>query len=109
MLASPVVRVDSIYVRPPFEVMTQLVGERFPGLLAPVEVPEPGEARERAVVEDDPRVQIGAAAAPLERHAFAESVDITVDGMRKGFGAHIDGDNSVAELGWHLASEAIDQ
>src|SRR5882724_279672 len=88
--------------------MTQLVGEGFPGLLAPVEIAEPGEARERAIIEDDPRVQVDPAVAPLERHALAESVDITVHWMRHSLGADIDGDDAVVKLRGHLTGETVD-
>ncbi len=108
LLGGPIVRGEGIHVGTPFEVMPQLVGEGFPGLRTPVEVAEPGEARERAVIENDPRVQIGPAAAPLEGHALAERVDITVHGMREGVGADVDGNDPVAELGWHLARQAVD-
>src|SRR5207302_10923821 len=43
----PIVRLESVEVGTPFQVVTQLVGERFPGFLAPVEVAQPGKARER--------------------------------------------------------------
>src|SRR2546427_4284267 len=66
LLGSPAVRAEGIQVRTPFEVMPQLVGERLPGLLAPVEVAEPCEARERAVIEENARMEISPAAAPFE-------------------------------------------
>src|SRR3989475_5025298 len=44
----PVVRLESVEVGTPFQVVKQLVGERFPRLLAPVDGAEPSEARERA-------------------------------------------------------------
>src|SRR2546427_11992548 len=80
----PIVRLESVEVGTPFQVVTQLVGERFPGFLAPVEVAQPGKAHERAMVEDDPRVQIGPAAAPLERHALTQGVDVAVHRMGEG-------------------------
>src|SRR5207245_4095173 len=43
----PIVRLESVEVGTPFQVVTQLVGERLPGFLAPVEVAQPGKARER--------------------------------------------------------------
>src|SRR2546426_10978225 len=46
LLGRPVIRRECIHVRTPLEVMTQLVGECFPGFLAPVEVAQPGKARE---------------------------------------------------------------
>src|SRR6266700_3593694 len=109
LLGGPVIRRERIHVRTPLEVMTQLVGERFPGFLAPVEVAQPGKARERAVVEDDPRVEIGPAAAPLERHALTQGVDVAVDRMGEGLGADVHRHHPAREFRWDLALQSRDE
>src|SRR6266496_1405858 len=105
----PIVRLESVKVGTPLEVMTQLVGERFPGFLAPVEVAQPGKARERAVVEDDPRVEIGPAAAPLERHALTQGVDLAVHRMWEGLGADVHRHHPACEFRWDLALQSRDE
>src|SRR5213592_2421209 len=108
LLGDPVVCGKGVHVRTPFEVMTQLVGERLPGLLAPVEVAEPGEARERAVMEDDPRVQIGPAPAPLERHALTQRVDVAVHRMGERLVADVHCHHPAEVLGRNVLEKALD-
>src|SRR5204863_6973101 len=105
----PIVRLESVEVGTPFQVVTQFVGERFPGFLAPVEVAQPGKARERAMVEDDPRVQIGPAAAPLERHALTQGVDVAVHRMGEGLGADVHRHHPACEFRWDLALQSRDE
>src|SRR5439155_7506345 len=56
LLRRRVVRLEGRDVGPPLEVMAELVGQRVPGLAAPIEVAplEARESRERAVVQHDP-------------------------------------------------------
>src|SRR5256886_9976182 len=72
LLCRPIVRLECPGVGAPLEVVPQLVRERLPRLRAPVEVAQPGEGGERAVIQHDARLQVGAAAAPAERDALAE-------------------------------------
>src|SRR5256712_8083658 len=95
--------------RLPFGVMTRRGGERPPGPLAPVEGAEPGEAHERAVIEEDPRVQIGPAPAPLERHAFTQRVDVAVHRMGERLGADVHRHHTAPELRWDLAYQPLDK
>src|SRR5207245_9841416 len=60
LLGRPIVGLERTGVRAPFEMVTELVGERLPRLLAPLEVAPPGERREGAVVEDDAGLEVGA-------------------------------------------------
>ena len=85
------------------------MGERVPGFLVPVEVAQTRQARERAMIEDDPRVQISPAAAPLERHALTEGVDVAAQGMWQGLGTHVDRHDSIAKLRGHVAGDTGDQ
>src|SRR5439155_14526203 len=108
LLRRPVVRLEAGYVRAPFEVVAQVVRERLPSLGAPVEVAEPRQGRERAVIQDGPRLQIGPVAAPFERDALTQRVDVAAARMRHDLGSHFDCHYTVRELCGHLAGETVD-
>src|SRR5512144_2234372 len=98
LLRGPVVRFERGDVGLPLEVMAQLVGQRLPGLLAPVEIAEAGERLERSVIENDTGLQAGAGAAPLERDTLAQRVDVATQRMRDGLGADLDLHDPALEL-----------
>src|SRR2546426_1234799 len=89
--------------------VTQLVGERLPRVLAPLVVAPPGERREGAVVEDDAGLEIGAVAAPFERNALAQGVDVAPNGVGHGLGAHFHRHDPVEICRRHLLQEPLDE
>src|SRR3989442_1206801 len=89
--------------------MLRLVDARLQGLLARAEGAEPAEANDGAVIEEDPRVQIGPAPAPLERHAFTQRVDVAVHRMGERLGADVHRHHTAPELRWDLAYQPLDK
>src|SRR6266704_312245 len=105
----PVVRFEGARIGPPLEVVAQLMRERLPRLLAPVEIPAPPERRERAVIEHDPRLQVRAGPAPLEGNAFPKRVDVAPHRIGHGLGAHLHRYHSL-EIRWrYVLQEPRDQ
>src|SRR5713226_6112047 len=109
LLGRPIVGLERTGVRAPFEMVAQLVGERLPRLLAPVEVAQPGERRERSVVEDDAGLEVGAVATPFERDALAQGVDVASNGMRHGLEAHLDHHHPIEVRRRDLLQEPLDE
>src|SRR5204863_8729941 len=68
LLGRPVVGLERLDVGPPFQVVAQLVGQRLPGLVTPLELRgEPGQRCEGAGMEDHSRLQVGAASRTPQR------------------------------------------
>ena len=109
LLRSPVIGLERGRVGAPLQVVPQLVGERLPRLVAPVEVAQASEGGERAVVEHDARLQVGSAAAPLERDALAQRIDVPAHGVRNALGAHLDRHRPLEIRCRHLLQQAVDE
>ena len=89
--------------------VAQLVGERLPRLLAPIEATHPGQRREGAVVEHDAGLEVGAVATPFERNALAQRVDVAPKGVRHGLGAHLDQHHPIEVRRRDLPQEPLDE
>src|SRR2546427_715554 len=74
-----------------------------------VKATERGGNTKGAVIEEDRRVQIGPAPAPLERHAFTQRVDVAVHRMGERLGADVHRHHTAPELRWDLAYQPLDK
>src|SRR2546428_1551733 len=109
LLRRPIVGLERTGVRAQFEMVAQLVGERLPRLLAPIEATHPGQRREGAVVEHDAGLEVGAVATPFERNALAQRVDVAPNRVRHGLGAHLDHHHPIEVRRRDLPQEPLDE
>ncbi len=94
----------------PLEVVAELVGQRVPRLLPPVEAGrEPGQRREGPVVEDDAALHRVGRVAVVERDALAQGVDLRPGGVRQGAGGDDHLGHPLEEVGRDLLAQPADQ
>src|SRR5204862_3938031 len=93
LFRGPVVFLQLLGARLPFQVMPQFMGERLPRLGAPVEIGALACQRpEGSMVENDAG---GCRIGPgFERNAFAQGIDALSLGMRHRAGAYLEPDDS---------------
>jgi hypothetical protein len=97
--------------RAPFQVVAELVGQRLPGFLPPVESAlQLGQRRERTMVENDPALHAFHSAPDLDRqwNAFAQRKNFRSLGVGHRSGGYDDLRNTIQEIRRHLFGEASD-